>query len=95
MAGYLIAELEITDQALFDEFAVGIAKLVENHNGRYWARGGTTEFVEGDWTPHRIVVIEFESFEKVKAFVGSAEYKTLAELRSRSSTASTIITEGV
>ena len=95
MAGYLIAELEITDQALFEEFAVGIAKLVESHNGKYLARGGTTEFVEGDWTPHRIVVIEFESFEKVQAFVGSDEYKELAKLRSKSSTASTIITEGV
>lgn len=48
MAGYLIAGLVITDQALFDEFAVGIEKLVESHNGKYLARGGTTEFVEGD-----------------------------------------------
>ena len=95
MAGYLIAELKITDQALFEEFAVGIAKLVASRNGRYLARGGTTEFVEGDWTPDRIVVIEFESFSDVQAFVKSSEYKELAELRSRSSTASTIITEGV
>ena len=95
MAGYLIAELEITDQSLFDEFAVGIAELVKSRNGKYLARGGTTEHVEGTWTPQRIVVIEFESFEQAQAFVGSDEYKELAEVRSKSSIASTIITEGL
>ena len=35
MAGYLIAELDITDQALFAEFADGITELVKAQNGKY------------------------------------------------------------
>ena len=95
MAGYLIADVEVTNQELFAEFAAGILRLVEERNGKYLVRGGTTEVVDGDRTPHRVVVIQFESYEKVRDFVNSAEYRELAELRSRSSTSTTIIVEGV
>ena len=95
MAGYLIADVEITNPALYEEFAVGIKQLAESRNGKFLVRGGTTEVVEGGWTPHRIVVVEFASYDQVQAFVGSAEYRELAELRSRSSNASTIIVAGV
>lgn len=95
MAGYLIAELNITDQDLFAEFASGIFELVNAQGGRYLVRGGKTEVIEGDWSPQRVVVMEFESFEKVQAFVNLPEYKELAKIRSKSSDASTIIVEGV
>lgn len=95
MAAYLIADQEVTDQALFNEFADGMLKLAGVHNGRYLVRGGTTQVVAGDRTPNRVVVIEFESFEKAQAFVNAPEYGKLAEIRSRSCIANTIIVDGV
>lgn len=95
MAGYLIAELNITDQDLFAEFASKIVELVNIHGGRYLVRGGETKVVEGDWTPQRVVVIEFDSYHQVQGFVNSPEYKELAQIRSKSSTSSTIIVDGV
>ena len=95
MAGYLIADQEVTDQALFDEFAKGMWDLVLANNGKYLARGGATEVVAGDRKPNRVVVIEFESYEKVRTLVNSPEYQKLAELRARSCIANTIIVEGM
>ena len=95
MAAYLIAEQEVTDEALFAEFASGMFELVGTHNGRFLARGGTAELAAGDRTPHRVVIIEFESLDHVRAFVGSAEYQRLGELRDRSSNAIAIIVDGV
>ena len=95
MAAYLIADQEVTDQTLFDEFTSGMLKLAGAHNGRYLVRGGTTEVVAGNRTPNRVVVIEFESFEKARAFVNSQEYRELAEIRSRSCIANTIIVDGM
>ncbi len=95
MAGFLIAELNVTDQDLFAEFATKILELVKAHDGKYLVRGGKTEVIEGEWSPQRVVVIKFDSYDKVEAFVHSTEYLELAKLRSKSSDASTIIVDGV
>ena len=95
MAGYLIADQEVTDQALFDEFARGMLEFVLANNGKYLARGGTTEVVAGNRKPNRIVVIEFESYDKLRDLVNSPNYQRLAEMRSRCCIANTIIVDGM
>ena len=95
MAAYLIVDNEITDQALFDEYAGGIVAVTEAHGGRYLVRGGATEVVEGDRTPHRVVIIEFEDPDGAHGFVNDPEYARLADIRSRSSITTTIIVQGV
>jgi uncharacterized protein (DUF1330 family) len=37
-------------------------------------RGGKTEVLEGDWTPHRVVLLKFPSVEQGPAFYDSPEY---------------------
>ncbi len=95
MAAYLIVDNEITDQALFDEYARGIVAVTEAHGGKYLARGGATEVVSGNRTPHRVVVIEFDNLEGARGYVNDPEYVRLAEIRGRSSVTTTIIVEGV
>ena len=95
MAAYVIADNEITDQALFAEYARDIVAVTEAHGGRYLARGGGTEVVEGNWTPHRVVVIEFEDLEHAHGFVNDPTYVRLTDIRGRSSVTATVIVEGV
>ena len=95
MAAYLIVDNEITDQALFDEYARDIVAVTEAHGGRYLVRGGATEVVEGSRTPHRVVIIEFEDLDGAHGFVSDPEYARLADIRSRSSVTTTIIVQGV
>ena len=95
MAVYMIIDNEITDPALFAEYADKAHEVVEAHGGKYLARGGAVEIVHGAPTPHRVVVIEFESIEKARAYANSDEYKQIADLRDRGSVTTSFTVEGV
>ena len=95
MAAYVIVDNEITDQAVFDEYIRDIPTVVERCGGKYLVRGGPTEVVSGNRTPHRVVVIEFETLEGAQAYANDPESRRLGEIRDRSSNSTTIIVEGV
>ena len=61
MAGYVIADVDVTDPELFAEYRKLVSATVEQYGGKYLVRGGETAVLEGNWTPTRTVVIEFES----------------------------------
>ena len=52
------------------------------------------EKVEGDWSPTRIVVLEFESMERVKEFYYSEEYAPLKKLRLSATKSNMVMVEG-
>ncbi len=95
MAGYVIADVEVTDEALFEEYRKLVPATVEAYGGRYVVRGGASEVVEGDVTPHRTVILEFPSFEQAKAWYDSDEYAGPKQMRIDSTNSSVIIVEGV
>ena len=95
MAGYAIIHDEIQDQALFSEFRRRVGPTVEAHGGRYLVRGGAIEVMDGDWVPDRIVVIEFDSVERARAWLTSPEYTEIKGIRMKAAKASVIIAEGV
>jgi uncharacterized protein (DUF1330 family) len=57
-------------------------------------RGGKTETVEGEWTPTRLVVIEFESAARAKEWWASEEYREAKALRQRTARSNVLIVEG-
>ena len=59
MAAYLIADVELTDPAKFEEYRSQVASTIEQYGGKYIVRGGAIEKAEGDWEPSRLVVTEF------------------------------------
>ena len=95
MKAYLVSDNEVTDKALFDEFASGIFALIANYGGKYLVRGGDTPHIDGPRTPHRTVIVEFESMERAQSMTGSPEYQALAEKRSRSSNSTTFLVQGI
>ena len=95
MAAYVIADVEVTDETLFEEYRKLVPATVEAYGGRYIVRGGESVVAEGDWTPHRTVIIEFESFEKAKAWHGSDEYAGPKRMRIDSTNSSVIIVDGL
>ena len=94
MKGYMLIDTEILDQEVFAEFAVKIVDAMEAHGGRFLVRGGTTEVIDGDWEPHRIVIMEFDSFERAQGFVRSSEYGALQDLRARCMNSRTMVVAG-
>ena len=95
MSGYLIVELEITDTAKFERYRELVPAIIEKYGGRYLVRGGDPETLEGDWSPKRIVVLEFESTQKAKQFLDSEEYGPVKQMRLESANTNMIVAEGV
>jgi uncharacterized protein (DUF1330 family) len=95
MPAYLIADVEVTDPAGYAEYTRAIVATVDAHGGRYLVRGGRSEVLEGDWTPRRLVVIEFPNAEALRAWYDSPEYAPLIDLRQRTANARLVMVDGV
>jgi uncharacterized protein (DUF1330 family) len=94
MSAYLIADVEVHDPAGYDEYRRGVLPLVLAHGGKFLVRGGANKVLEGPWSPHRTVVIEFPSMEALDAFYNDPAYAPLIALRQRISSASLIAVQG-
>ena len=95
MVAYIIAEAEITDPAKYEGYKKLTPGAIAAHGGRFVARGGRTEALEGDWRPKRIVLIEFPSYERAKAFYDSPEYLAARKAREGAATFDLILVDGV
>ena len=95
MACYLVADMRISDAELFREFVEAVPATVEKYGGRYLIRGGKFEVAQGDWTPDRVVVIEFGSMDQAKAWYDSPEFEGPKQTLARSSNSNFIFVEGV
>jgi uncharacterized protein (DUF1330 family) len=95
MAAYLIAETEVIDNLGFEEYRQKAAAIVSAYGGRYLARGGATEALEGTWSSQRCVIIEFPTMAQCKAWWASPEYQPLRAIRERTTKSNLIVTEGL
>ena len=94
MAAYLIADLDITDPVVFEEYRQQVAPLVAKYGGKYVVRGGAIETVEGDWSPKRLVILEFENVDRLKAWYEGDDYRPVMALRHQSAHSNVVIVEG-
>ena len=94
MAAYVIGEIEVTDQASYEDYRKQVLATVEKHGGRFIVRGGKVEALEGGWSPKRLVVLEFPSMQKLLTWYRSPEYAPLIKLRQKASRGKLIAVEG-
>jgi len=92
---YVINDMEVTDPVAFDAYRKLSPGTVALYEGRFLARGGATETLEGTWSPQRLVILEFPSVERAKAWLESPEYFSARRLRQASSASNIIVTEGI
>ena len=95
MAAYAIANVRITDPDRFPQYSAGVSQTVERYGGRYLARGGKAEMLEGDWEPHRLVILEFESMGRLREWYDSPEYAPLKRLRDEVAVTEFVVVEGL
>ena len=95
MTAYVIVDIDVHDPVGYEEYKKLAPAAVELYGGKYIARGGKTETLEGDWLPKRIVVLQFESAERAKAWINSPEYSEARALRHKYAFSKAIVVEGV
>lgn len=94
MAAYVIVDIHITDPETYEEYRKLAGDTVTAFGGRYLARGGAVETLEGDWKPGRTVVLEFPTLQRAKEWWGSAEYAPAKALRHRAARTGMIVVQG-
>lgn len=95
MAAYVVADITVTNPEGYAPYRPLAAASIAQHGGRFIARGGAIELLEGDWPAQRVVVIEFSSMAAARAWYASPEYQAALKIRFAHSTGRVILTEGV
>src|SRR6267142_6456577 len=70
MSAYVVLQIEVTDAEKLAQYREIATPIVQKYGGRYLARGGRMDVVEGDSLARiAIVIVEFPSMDAFKQFV--------------------------
>ena len=95
MTAYVIVDINVTDPIRYEDYKKLAAPTVEMYGGKYIARGGKTETLEGDWSPNRLVILQFETSAQAKAWHDSMEYSEAKHLRNETAISRMVVIDGV
>lgn len=95
MVAYAIVDAEIHDIEQFMVYQKELAPLLRAAGAHYLARGGQHRVYAGDYTPDRLLVLEFPSIESMDSFYDSDEYHALDAKRDECSSCRVIAVEGL
>jgi len=95
MSAYVIAKVKVTDMEQYKEYMKVSPSVIEKFGGKFIVRGGEIVTLEGPEVTERMVVVEFPSLEKAKAFYHSAEYTAARKLREGAALGSFVALEGI
>lgn len=95
MTAYVIVDIEVTDPEGYKEYVKLAPEAVKLYGGKYIARGGPNETLEGDWQAKRLVILEFPSTEQAKNWLNSSEYVPARKLRHQYARTNMVVVEGV
>jgi uncharacterized protein (DUF1330 family) len=80
MPGYIISNIEVFDTDAYGEYGAHAPDAIKKYGG--------------DWQPHRIVVVKFDSVEDAKAMYNSPEYQAAKAKREGAADFNMIVVEG-
>jgi dimethylargininase len=95
MPAYVLAIVDIKEPVKYESYRQMVLPTITAFGGRFIARGGKTDVLEGAWAPRRVVIVEFPSYERAKAWWSSPEYAEAKAIRQATSEGTLIVIEGV
>lgn len=94
MTAYLVLDFSVHDLKGFMEYVANVPAYIEKHGGRYLVRGAEPKVIEGDWSPARMVIIEFPTRQNAEQFLGDAGFQELAKIRHKTTTSKLVLVDG-
>ena len=92
--GYIYAEIEVTDPAVYEEYRKRVPATIAAFGGRYAVRIGDPQVLEGDRDVKRSVILEFDSRERALEWYDSEQYRDVKALRLRSAKTHVVLYTG-
>jgi uncharacterized protein (DUF1330 family) len=97
MAVYLISDVGSVapeNEGAWKAYLERAPATIAKYGGRYLARGGTIQVIEGSWSPHGIVLVEFPDSAAVARWYSSPEYAEALKVRGEALHRNMICVEG-
>jgi uncharacterized protein (DUF1330 family) len=92
---YVVAEISVKDQDGYTkQYLPLITKSIQESGGKFLARGGQTTSFGGDPPAKRIVILQFDSFDKAKAWSDSKDYANAQAVGTKMATIRSYVVEG-
>jgi len=95
MAAYLIARVHVTNPQKYKNYTALSPAAIAAFGGKFLARGGEVETLEGEEETARMVVVEFENMEKARQFYHSEQYSAARRERDGAADGQFIIVDGI
>jgi uncharacterized protein (DUF1330 family) len=93
---YQISEIEVLDSEAYSrDYVPKSAAAIRAAGGKFLARGGKTTTLDGEPPKSRVVIQQWDSIEKLKAYRDSAAYKELQPLRDKLAKFRSFAVEGI
>jgi len=95
MPAYVIVDVRVTDPRKFEEYKKLVPATIAAFGGKYLARGGRAQMLEGGWDPERVVILEFPTLERAREWWASEAYRQPKAMRQRCATTRMIVVESM
>jgi uncharacterized protein (DUF1330 family) len=93
--GYVIAEVEVNDQATMQKYGAKVPETLLPFNHHYVILSDKIQALEGEPPKGGIVMIAFDSVEKARAWYDSPAYTAIRPLRQSAAKSRIFIVEGL
>lgn len=94
VAAYVVARVDVRDWEAYRLYMRHTPRVIRKFGGRFIARGGEVVTLEGPEETPRVVLIEFPSLGRAKAFYDSPEYARIKRLQEGGAEAQFVALEG-
>jgi uncharacterized protein (DUF1330 family) len=92
---YAIAQLTITDRAVYDRYQARFMGVMKRFKGRVLAADEHPQVVEGSWDREKVVLLSFPDKAAFREWAESPDYEEIAVDRKAGSTAVILLVKGV
>ncbi len=93
--GYVVANVRFSSPERAQEYGRRVPAVIDRYGGRYLARGGPAEMIEGDWPVAYVTLIEFPSLDDANRWYESEEYRAIKLLRVSDAQSQIMFVEGL
>lgn len=95
MSAYVIFDIDVQDPLGYEDYRAQGAPSVWEYGGRFLVRGGAVTTLEGSLTPHRVILLEFDSLAAARRWYDSPAYTQAKAIRWRTAVSRGVMVEGL
>jgi uncharacterized protein (DUF1330 family) len=92
---YAIAQLKITDRAIYDRYQAKFMGVMKRYQGRVLAADEKPQVIEGEWERDKVVLLSFPDEAAFHEWAESPEYQEISKDRKAGSEAVVLLVKGV